>query len=275
MDLPPSPLVSIDWLQARLGQPDLVVVDCRFSLMEPEAGQAAYESGHIPGAVYFHLSRNLSGPVQPSGRGGRHPLPDIEKFVETLEASGIGPQTTVVAYDNSRFAFAARLWWLLRYLGHDGVAVLDGGFQGWQDQGYPIETESPAPRSQTFTPQVRENWVVDKAGVESRQNLKNIVLVDSRSGDRYRGEREPIDPVAGHIPGAVNRFWQEVTDEQGYGRSPQEQRDRWRELGDVEEIVVYCGSGVTACVNLLSLALAEIPPGKLYAGSWSDWCSYL
>ncbi|MGF1515823.1 MAG: sulfurtransferase [Elainellaceae cyanobacterium] len=273
--LTPAPLVSAQWLHNHLAIPNLVIADCRFSLTEPEAGLHAYQRGHIPGAVYVHLNRDLSGPLQPSKRGGRHPLPDINKLARTLEASGIGDQTTVVAYDDSRFAFAARLWWLLRYLGHDRVAILDGGFAGWCDQGYPVEQETPAPNPQTFTPQVQTDWVVDKPGVESRQNLENTVLVDSRSGDRYRGEREPIDPVAGHIPGAVNRFWREVTDEQGCGRSPDEQRQRWQDLEAAEEIVVYCGSGVTACVNLLSLELAGLGPGKLYAGSWSDWCSYL
>ncbi|MEO0409571.1 MAG: sulfurtransferase [Cyanobacteria bacterium P01_A01_bin.135] len=268
-----SPLVSVDWLRDRLGHPDLVMADCRFSLMEPDAGQQAYQRGHIPGAVYFHLNQDLSGPVQPTKRGGRHPLPAVEKLVQTLEAKGIGNHTTVVTYDDSRFAFAARLWWLLRYLGHERVAILDGGFSGWCDRGYPTETAVPAPTADRFTPKVQDHWVIDKAGVEAHQQRQGV-LIDSRSGDRYRGEREPIDPVAGHIPGAVNRFWQEVTDEQGYGRSPLAQRQRWQDLGDAEEMVVYCGSGVTACVNLLSLELAGLGPGKLYAGSWSDWCSY-
>ncbi|MGB3616214.1 MAG: sulfurtransferase [Elainellaceae cyanobacterium] len=269
-----SPLVSADWLHARLGQPDLVIVDCRFTLMQPEAGQVAYEAGHIPGAVYVHLNRHLSSPIQSTRRGGRHPLPNINSVVQAMEARGIGNHTTVIAYDDSRFAFASRLWWLLRYLGHDRVAVLDGGFDGWKGGGYAIETEVPSPQRQIFTPNIRADWVVDKAGVEARQSLETAALVDSRSGDRYRGDQEPIDPVAGHIPGAVNHFWQEVTNEQGYGRPPQEQRARWQDVADAEEIVVYCGSGVTACVNLLSLELAGLGAGKLYAGSWSDWCSY-
>ena len=271
---PQSPLVSADWLHAHLGQRDLVVVDCRFALMQPEAGQLAYSVGHIPGALYFHLNHHLSGPVQPTRRGGRHPLPTVEQFVQTLESSGIGNNSTVVAYDDSRFAFASRLWWLLRYLGHDRVAILDGGFDSWVQHGYAVDHDAPTLEPQTFMPAVHTNWVVDKSGVEARQGVASAALVDSRSADRYRGEREPIDPKAGHIPGAANRFWQEVTDAQGYGRSLEEQQERWRDVAEAEEIVVYCGSGVTACVNLLSLELAGLGPGTLYAGSWSDWCSY-
>ncbi|MGF1535784.1 MAG: sulfurtransferase [Elainellaceae cyanobacterium] len=273
--LPPSPLVSASWLCDRLGRPGLAIADCRFSLAEPDDGAEAYERAHIPGAVYFHLDRDLSGPLLSSRRGGRHPLPDPDKFAQTLAAAGIGNATTVIAYDDSRFAFAARLWWLLRYLGHDRVAILNGGFQGWCADGCPVEAHTPTPESQTFIPHIQARWVVDKAGVEAHQTAEATVLVDSRSGDRYRGEREPIDPIAGHIPGAVNRFWQEVTDERGYGRSPEVQWQRWQDLKHAEEIVVYCGSGVTACVNLLSLELAGLGPGKLYGGSWSDWCSYL
>ena len=267
---PPAPLVSADWLSEHMGHPDLVIADCRFSLQQPDSGQQAYATAHIPGAQYFHLNRDLSGPVLPSRRGGRHPLPAVADLVRTLEARGIGNQTTVVAYDDSRFAFAARLWWLLRYLGHDRVAVLDGGFAGWRDRGYPTETAAPTPTPQQFTPRVQTPWVVDRDAVLARD--EDAVLVDSRSGDRYRGEREPIDPVAGHVPGAVNRFWQEVTDEQGYALPSQAQRQRWQGIDG--EVMVYCGSGVTACVNLLGLALAGREPGRLYAGSWSDWCSY-
>ena len=266
-----SPLVSADWLRDRLSHPKLVIADCRFSLMEPDSGQEAYDAGHIPSAVYFHLNQDLSGPIQPTKRGGRHPLPNVETLAQTLEAKGIGNATTVVAYDDSRFAFAARLWWLLRYLGHERVAVLDGGFSAWGDRGYPLETQRPRPAPASFTPQVQTHWVVNKAEVEAHQ--RQGAIVDSRSGDRYRGEQEPIDPVAGHIPGAVNRFWQEVTDAQGYGRSPEAQRQRWHGLGDAPDMVVYCGSGVTACVNLLSLELAGLGAARLYGGSWSDWCA--
>ncbi len=270
----PTPLVASSWLAEHLDDGDIAIADCRFSLMNPALGRSQYESGHIPGAVYLDLNHDLSSPVQ--AHGGRHPLPDIEQFAKTLSLMGItSGQTYVVAYDDSRFAFASRLWWLLRYLGHDRVAVLDGGFKAWQTLGYPTTQAVPSPQVGSFTPTVRSPLVVTIDDVKSRSQQPGVVLVDSREGDRYRGEREPIDPIAGHIPGAVNYFWQDVTDDQSMAHSPDQQRSRWQAVSNADEIMVYCGSGVTACVNLLSLELAGIITGRLYAGSWSDWCSYL
>lgn len=270
-----TPVVSAQWLHEHLHDPQVVIVDCRFSLMEPQLGQQQYEAGHIPGAVYLDLNRDLSRPV--SNHGGRHPLPDIPTLADKLSTIGIcsNPPTLVVAYDDSRLAFAARLWWLLRYLGHDRVAVLDGGFSGWQAAGYLVSAEIPLPKSGQFVPQPRPIQVVDMTEVKARKDQPGVVLVDSREAERYRGEREPIDPIAGHIPGALNYPWQEVTDAEGHVRSQAEQRQRWADVEPADEVIVYCGSGVTACVNLLSLELAGIRTGKLYAGSWSDWCSYL
>lgn len=272
------PLVSAAWLHDHLGDSQVVIVDCRFSLMEPERGCQQYQQGHIPGAYYLDLNQDLSSPV--GQHGGRHPLPDCDTLAVKLAAMGVnstGPNgpTLVVAYDDSRFAFASRLWWLLRYFGHEQVAVLDGGFAAWQASNYPVTVEIPMSRAGNFVAQPQSEQVVDIEVVKARKDLPGVVLVDSREGDRYRGEREPIDPIAGHIPGAVNYPWQDVTDAQGYARSPDQQRDRWADLLPADEILVYCGSGVTACVNLLSLELAGRSNGKLYAGSWSDWCSYL
>jgi len=272
------PVISAAWLHEHLNDPQVVVVDCRFALMQPELGQQQYQTSHIPGAHYLNLDRDLSSPV--AQHGGRHPLPDPEEFAAKLRAIGVNSEspngpTLVVAYDDSRLAFAARLWWLLRYFGHNNVAVLDGGFAAWQPAGYAVTPEIPAPRAGNFMPQVQREQVVDIEEVKAQKDSPSVVLVDSREGDRYRGEREPIDPVAGHIPGAVNYPWQEVTTEQGYLRPTAEQRDRWKEVAPAQEILVYCGSGVSACVNLLSLELAGIDQGKLYVGSWSDWCSYL
>lgn len=266
--------VSADWLADHLEDPTVTIVDCRFALMQPDLGQQQYQQGHIPGAYYLDLNRDLSSPV--GSHGGRHPLPDLAVLAEKLESMGVSsasPQTLVVAYDDSRQAFAARLWWLLRYLGHDRVAVLDGGWAGWLAAGHPQTQAIPVAKPAQFIPQVRPEWVLDLSQVKARQGT-GTVLVDAREGERYRGEREPIDPVAGHIPGAVNYPWQDTTDATGKLRSPEEQRQRWQDLAPGSEIVVYCGSGVTACVNLLSLELAGIKNGKLYAGSWSDWCSY-
>lgn len=271
-------VVSADWLFNYLDDPNVVIIDARFQLSDPSWGRTQYEITHIPGAFYLDLNEDLSSPVQK--HGGRHPLPDPEILAAKLANLGIHwNQTAVVAYDDSRFAFAARVWWLLRYLGHDSVAVLDGGWSTWQNAGYPVSAEIPSPQVGSFPPQVRTDWVVDRDGVIASQRDDQAVIIDSRDRDRYLGEREPIDPVAGHIPTALNFPWKGVTDEAGNLYNPAEQRQRWLEsnpsIQETQEKIVYCGSGVTACVNLLSLHLAQLPHGKLYAGSWSDWCSYL
>jgi thiosulfate/3-mercaptopyruvate sulfurtransferase len=267
-------VVSQAWLLEHLEDPQVVIVDCRFSLADPQLGKQQYQTSHIKGSYYLDLNQDLSSPV--AKHGGRHPLPYPNDLAKKLSAIGVNFQKTlVVAYDDSRLAFASRLWWLLRYLGHEQVAVLNGGFTEWQQTGYPITSDIPQLQKATFVPQINPELLVDIEVVKSRKDLPQIVLVDSREGDRYRGEREPIDKIAGHIPGAVNYPWLEVTNSSGQLLSPVEQNLRWEKLKDAEEILVYCGSGVTACVNLLSLELASIHKGKLYAGSWSDWCSYL
>lgn len=269
-----SPVVSAEWLADRLDESEVAIADCCFTLADPNLGRQQYERGHIRGAYYLDLDRDLSAPAR--RHGGRHPLPDLQKLGATLAAIGIDfGKTMVVAYDDSSTAFAARLWWLLRYCGHDRVAVLDGGWSGWQAGGYPTSTEIPSPQSGNFIPQVRSDWIVGIEGVRQRQNLPEVALIDSRSPDRYRGEREPIDPIAGCIPGAVNFPWQDVCDPQGYLHSSSEQQQRWQALQGKQELILYCGSGVTACTNLLSLAIAGVETAKLYPGGWSDWCSYL
>lgn len=268
----PHSLVSAQWLADRLDTPQVAIADCRFSLADPNLGRQQYQQSHIPGAYYLDLDRDLSSPKQQ--HGGRHPLPDPDALAAKLAAMGINEETLVVAYDDSNAAFAARLWWLLRYLGCDRVALLDGGWSAWVAGGYPTSHEIPASKSGHFEPRVRSDWIVDRETVKARKDLPGTILIDSREGDRYRGEREPIDPVAGHIPGATNSFWREACDDRGYFRPPSEQQQRWTQLDPNDEIIVYCGSGVTACVNLLSLEMAGIPTAKLYPGGWSDWCSY-
>ncbi|PNW34592.1 UNVERIFIED_CONTAM: 3-mercaptopyruvate sulfurtransferase [Euhalothece sp. KZN 001] len=268
---------SVNELFNRLDDPNLVVIDCRFQLADPSWGKKQYETRHIPGAFYLDLNQDLSSPVQK--HGGRHPLPDSDSLGQKLAKMGINRgETQVIAYDDSRCAFAARLWWLLRYYGHDRVAVLDGGWNAWEKAGYPVSAQIPPSKTGHFSPQLRTDWVVDRTEVKARQEDPNTVIIDSRDPDRYRGEREPIDPVAGHIAGAINLPWKSVTDEQGNIYPPSQQQKRWLNsdlpLGETQEKIVYCGSGVTACVNLFSLHLASLPLGKLYAGSWSDWCSY-
>lgn len=269
----PTPLVSPAWLAQHIDDPAIVLFDCRFALDNADLGHQKYLAGHLPGAFYLHLNRDLSRPTEQ--HGGRHPLPDPDRFARKLAAMGVNfSKTFVVAYDDSRLAFASRCWWLLRYLGHDRVAVLDGGLTEWQAQGFPLTSDLPEPQPGIFTPKVRSHWHVDYETVKARKDNEEVVLVDSRDRDRYLGKREPIDPVAGHIPGAVNYPWQGVTNDRGVAQAEEVQRDRWQAIADTPEIFVYCGSGVTACVNLLSLELAGIDRGKLYSGSWSDWISH-
>ncbi len=271
----PTPLVSPDWLRTHLPQGHLVLLDCRFSLADPRQGRQAYQQGHLPGALYCDLNADLSSPVE--RHGGRHPLPDMTQFIARLEAWGINshPPTPVIAYDATQGAFAARLWWLLRYVGHEAVAVLDGGISAWQRLGYPLEKTLPAvPQRGQFQPQLRQDWVVDRAQVIQAQ-AQGTRLVDARSPERYRGEVEPIDPIAGAIPGAVNFFWQHNLDDQGQFRSPDALADLWNPLSADANAIFYCGSGVTACVNILAQAVMQRPLPKLYVGGWSDWCTYL
>lgn len=266
-------VVSCEWLFEHLDNPQVVIVDCRFSLAEPELGRHQYQESHIKGAYYLDLNEDLSSPV--GEHGGRHPLPNPIELANKLSAIGVNPQKIVVAYDDSRLAFASRLWWLLRYLGHEQVAVLDGGFSAWKKAEYPVTSIIPETQKATFVPNLQSQMVVDISIVKSRKDSQQVVLVDSRERERYLGITEPIDKIAGHIPGAINYPWQQVTDSSGYILPQQQQRQRWLELENPKEIFVYCGSGVTACVNLLSLEIAGIHTGKLYAGSWSDWISYL
>ncbi|WP_228016388.1 sulfurtransferase [Leptolyngbya ectocarpi] len=274
IDLTNTHIVSSQWLADHLGG-DLVVIDCRFSLPEPDLGQQQYSSGHLPGAYYLDLNCHLSSPAQ--AHGGRHPLPHWPTFVDTLNLLGIqsSPQTPVVIYDASRFAFAARLWWMLRYLGHENVALLDGGINAWIEAGLPLSNTTPRPQVGRFVPQPQAHWIVDIDYVRQHKDKLDTMVIDSRSGDRFRGEREPIDPVAGSVPGAVNYFWKDISTEAGLLKPPAELAHHWQAIDDADDVIVYCGSGVTACVNLFSQMVAGKPMGKLYPGGWSDWCSYL
>ncbi|MGH2415295.1 MAG: sulfurtransferase [Microcystaceae cyanobacterium] len=269
-----SKIASREWLSGQLNNPQLIVIDCRFQLTNPDWGYQQYLASHIQGAYYLDLEKDLSSPVE--RYGGRHPLPNPLLLAQKLAAMGVNAgETLVVAYDNSRFAFAARLWWLLRYLGHENVALLDGGWTAWKAGGYPVTEIVPEPKPGRFVPQLHPDWIVDIEAVKAIQDESSIVLIDSRDAERYRGEKEPLDPVAGHIPGAVNSPWIQVSNEQGYLQNLAIQQQLWADYRQAKEIIVYCGSGVTACVNLLSLALAGIENVALYPGGWSDWCSYL
>lgn len=265
-----KPVIDIPTLAAHLDDPDWLVVDCRFDLADTAAGELAYLVSHIPGAVYAHLDRDLSAAKQPDGRGGRHPLPTPEQMIGTFSRLGIAPGVHVVAYDDSSGHYAARLWWMLRFMGHEAVAVLDGGWPGWIGAGMPVDTAITTPEPRIFIGEPQWELVTPIEEV-----LDAPLLVDGRAPERFRGEIEPIDPVAGHIPGAVNRPFAANWTGGGRWLSPPTLRDQFQELlGPVapEKALFYCGSGVSACVNLVGMARAGLPMGKLYAGSWSEWC---
>jgi thiosulfate/3-mercaptopyruvate sulfurtransferase len=270
-------LIDVDSLQELLGRPRLAVVDCRFDLMNPEAGRQAYLRAHIPGARYADLNRDLSAPVGP--HTGRHPLPLPEVFAGRLGAMGIGNDTQVVAYDDANGSIAARLWWMLRWLGHDAAAVLDGGFKAWTARGGALQSGEADPAAAErgahhFTPRIDAGSVVSTAELERALQGLEALLVDARAQERYAGAVEPIDPVAGHIPGAVNHPFTANLGADGRFLPAAELKRRWQERlpgSDLENLVAMCGSGVTACHNLLSLEVAGLTGGKLYAGSWSEW----
>jgi len=265
-------IVTMGWLAEKLGEPDLVIVDCRFILGQSEAGRIAYEVDHIPIAVYAHLEQDLSGPVRE--HGGRHPLPDMGPFSQWLGQLGIDKNTTVVAYDDQGGAMASRFWWMLHFLGHERVHILETGFSQWKAAGYPVSTEILQPIAKHFTPSVRTGMLISVHDVRKKLGQPGVVLLDSREEPRYLGLQEPIDPVAGHIPGAINSFWKESLNGNGLWKDTEEQKARFAHLDKEDEIIVYCGSGVTACPNVMALQEAGFQNVKLYLGSWSDWVSY-
>ena len=276
-------LVSTDVLAAQLANPLWVLVDCRFKLDDVAWGEREWKSGHIPGAAYAHLDRDLSGPK--TGTNGRHPLPDVDVLSGTFGRLGITSGKQVVAYDQDSGMFASRLWWLLRWLGHEAVAVLDGGFAKWVGEGRPVSVDAE-PRDDTtrttraskaaFHPAMRGDMTIGIGDVSALAHDADWRLLDARAPERYRGEVEPMDPVAGHIPGAASYFFQRNIDERGTFRTPEDLRARFAPyINGIEpaHVVCYCGSGVQACHNLLALEHAGVSGVKLYPGSWSEWVS--
>jgi thiosulfate/3-mercaptopyruvate sulfurtransferase len=268
-----STLISTSELADHLDESDWVVVDCRFSLDDTGRGRGDYLRAHVPGAVYAHLDEDLSGPIMP-GETGRHPLPAVDVIAKKLGQWGIEAGVQVVAYDDNTGGVAARLWWMLRWLGHDSVAVLNGGWRQWSDEGRPARAGEEQSEPRIFTPHPRPEMVVDASAVLAMGTNPTQRLVDSRSRERYRGEQELIDPVAGHIPGAVCAPYMDNLDADGRFRPTEELRARFEAvLGELEpaQAVFYCGSGVTAAHNLLAMAHAGLEIARLYAGSWSEW----
>ncbi|MBK8817346.1 MAG: sulfurtransferase [Methylococcaceae bacterium] len=265
-------LISANELNKELGNPDLIIFDCRFSLADTEAGFAAYRHGHIPTARYAHLDNDLSSTI--SSFTGRHPLPSTTVLAQNLGQWGMDNQSQVIVYDDNSGAFAGRLWWLLRTLGHDSVAVLDGGYRQWMQSGFPTTTHLPKITPKIFRPYLVGETQLNAMEVQNGLAGKKICLIDARSPERYRGEQEPIDPIAGHIPGAVNRPFQLNLDKNGLLLSPEILRNQFIQLigeKNPQQIVHMCGSGVTACHNLLAMEVAELKGSKLYPGSWSEW----
>lgn len=268
-------LVAPEALAAQLGAPGWVIADCRFNLARPAAGEEAWRAGHVPGARYVHLDRDLSGPVTPAT--GRHPLPDPAAFARTLSRWGIGPGTRVVAYDDAGGAIAARLWWLLRWHGHRGAALLDGGFPAWVAAGLPVTSAAPPEPGPAPAARAAAGCMPVIATDELAARLQAgtaPLVIDARAPARFRGDEEPIDPVAGHVPGAVNAPFQACLDARGRFRPPGELRALFAPLlagRPAAEAAVMCGSGVTACHALFAMELAGLPGAALYAGSWSEW----
>ncbi len=267
-------LIDVASLQQRLAEPDCCIVDVRHQLADTGYGERAYAAGHIPGAVFLHCDRDLSGPT--TGSNGRHPLPDPTRLAARLGEIGIGPATQVVVYDDAQGMIAARLWCLLRWLGHDAVAVLDGGLPAWTAQGGTLTTTLPVRQPVAFAAQWQPA-TVDVHFVEKMLSTATAgLLIDARAADRFRGENETIDPVAGHIPTALNRFFRDNLAADGCFKPAALLADEWQATlagCPADTVVHYCGSGVSACHNVLAMEIAGLPGSRLYGGSWSEWCA--
>jgi thiosulfate/3-mercaptopyruvate sulfurtransferase len=272
--MPYTTLVSVTDLATHLDDAGWVVCDCRHDLTDTEAGRRAYAESHIPGARFVHLDEDLSAPR--TGRNGRHPLPNPDWFARRLGELGISNESQVVAYDASGGFYAARMWWMLRWLGHDAIAVLDGGWDAWRRAPHPITDQIPVVKKARFVARQRANRVCDAGFIAANLGQQKLRLVDARSADRYRGENETLDPVGGHIPGAINRFFRLNLEADGRFKAATTLRKEFTELlgnNASEQVTHYCGSGVTACHNLLAMEIAGLAGSRLYPGSWSEWCS--
>ena len=266
-----SNLISASELHSRLGDPDLCIVDVRASLSDHDAGRKLYDENHLPGAVFLSLEDDLSGPK--GAKGGRHPLPDMFAFASTLQMHGVGDGAKVVVYDDSSGMFAARLWWLLRYAGFDDARVLDGGYSAWTAAGLPVTQALPSAEPRPLTLHLRPHLTATMNEVLAKLGDSRVKLFDARAPERYRGESEPLDKKAGHIPGAINKPFTDNL-EHGCFKSPEALKARFAEAEDADEIILYCGSGVSAAHNALALEEAQLKGARLYVGSWSDWSSH-
>jgi thiosulfate/3-mercaptopyruvate sulfurtransferase len=271
-DVPYTTLIDAAEVAALLGNPGVAIVDCRFDLASGGAGRQAYLAAHIPGARFADLNQDLS--VPPGKDTGRHPLPGREQFATLLGTLGIDNGTQVIAYDQANGAFAARFWWMLRWVGHDAVAVLDGGFDAWRAAGGALESGAPASPRRRFELRGAGQPIVTSEQVLLASAQRDRVVVDARAAERYSGQVEPLDTVGGHVPGAINAPFSANLGASGRFLPPAEMRRRWLQIlggSSPQNLIAMCGSGVTACHNLLALEVAGLPGASLYAGSWSEW----
>ncbi|WP_284645558.1 sulfurtransferase [Paenibacillus silviterrae] len=268
-----SVIVNVEWLRERISEGNLVIADVRFSPKEANYGRRAYDAGHLPGAVFVDFKADLTDPALE--HGGRSPLPTPERLAERFGALGIDTSTIVVVYEDVNGPAAARLWWVLQYIGVEDVRVLDGGFEAWKGAGMPITVEQPQPAVRRLAPRIREEALAAVEDVRSVvQGKRRATLVDSRDANQYLGLEAPFDPVAGHIPGALNFFWKDGLHKDGTWKPVEALQEHFAGLPKDEEIIVYCGSGISATPNVLALREAGFSRVRLYAGSWSDWISY-
>ncbi len=267
-----QPLIDAETLVRRLGEPGLRILDARFELLDPPAGRRMYGEGHIPGAVFVDLDEDLAAPA--ARHGGRHPLPDMDAFARELGERGVGDDHEVIVYDQGGTMFAARAWWLLRYAGHDDVRVLDGGYRAYREAGGAPDREVPQHAPAQLSVRVRSEMAVDREQLRGVLHDPRWCILDVRSPERYRGEVEPIDPKAGHIPSAINRPFERTLTEQGRFEARGALREQFAVVDGRSDVVAYCGSGVSAAHAVLAMEVAGIRGAKVYPGSWSDWCSY-
>lgn len=267
-------LVSTSELEAHLHDPTWLVLDCQHDLLDHVFGRAAYAREHIPNAHFVSMEDDMAGGK--TGRNGRHPLPSVESLESLFSRLGVSAGRQVVVYDQAQNNYAGRVWWTLRYLGHRGAAVLDGALGKWKSEGRPLTSELSTPTPTVFRGHPNDALHVEVASIVERLGGTDLLLIDARTAERYRGEAEPMDPVAGHIPGALLRFWKDNIQADGSFKPPDALRAEFTELlgdRDPSQVVHQCGSGVTACHNLLAMEIAALPGSKLYIGSWSEWCA--
>lgn len=263
---------SAEWAYQMLhSSQNVVFVDCRFQLSEPSKGRQLYQDAHIDGAVYFDLDKDLSAPV--TEIGGRHPLPDLNHFIHKVKQAGINNETTVIAYDDQKCAMASRFWWLMKLVGHKEVYIINGGLSAWKENGFPLSSQTTNKDSVQYNAMVQWDLFADQEYVRGKKDSEEVALIDSRSYSRFAGYEEPIDKKAGHIPSAINFEWTNLFKEDGKWKTKEELQKHFSSLSKSQEIIVYCGSGVTAVPNVIGLYEAGFKHVRLYVGSFSDWIS--